>query len=79
MCNTITGFDVENNRFTLANSVCSHNTRFSKSLNFLTEKPLIKHGLNCFRYLGPRFWSSVPEIYINLKKDSFKFKVNYFY
>ena len=30
MHNTITGFDVDHNRFTLASSVHSHNTRFSE-------------------------------------------------
>ena len=29
MCYTITGFDVDHNRFTLASSVYSHNTEFS--------------------------------------------------
>ena len=68
MRNTITGFDVEHNRFTLASSVHSHNTRFSKKMNFITERPRTRLGLNCFRYLGPKFWSSVPETFKNLKK-----------
>ena len=64
----MTGFDVEHKSFTLASSLHSHNTRFSKNLNFITERL----GLNSFRYLGPRFWSSVPENLKNLKKDKFK-------
>ena len=53
----MTGFDVEHNSFTLGSSLHSHNTK----LNFITERP----RTNSFRYLGPRFLSSVPE---NLKK-----------
>ena len=75
MPNTITGFDVEHNRFMFARSVFSHTTRFSKKTNFITERPRRILGLNCFRYLGPKFWSSVPENLKNLKKDCFK--VNY--
>ena len=75
MRNTITGFDVDHNRFTLASSAHSHNTRFSKKMNFITERPRTRLGLNCFKYLGPKFWSSVPEAFKNLKKDCFK--VNY--
>ena len=75
MRNTITGFDVDHNRFTLASSAHSHNTRFSKKKNFITERPRTRLGLNCFKYLGPKFWSSVPETFKNLKKDCFK--VNY--
>ena len=38
MPNTITGFDVDHNRFTLATSAHSHNTRFSKiRILFLKE------------------------------------------
>ena len=76
MRNTITGFDVEHNRFTLASSVHSHNTRFSKKMNFITERPRTRQ--NCFRYLGPKFWSSVPETFKNLKKDCFKFRYETF-
>ena len=78
MRNTITGFDVEHNRFTLASSVHSHNTRFSKKMNFITERPRTRLGINCFRYLGPKFWSSVPETFKNLKKDPFKFRYKNF-
>ena len=78
MCNTITGFDVEHNRFTLASSDHSHNTRFSKKMNFITERPRTRLGLNCFRYLAPKFWSSVVETFKNLKKDCFKFRYKNF-
>ena len=47
MPNTITEFDVEHNRFALASSVNSHNTRFSKKVNFITERPRTRLGLNC--------------------------------
>ena len=40
MHNTIRGFDVEHNRFTLASSVHLHNTRFSKKINFITKRPI---------------------------------------
>ena len=72
MQNSMTGFDVEHKSFTLTSSLHSHNTRFSKKLNFITERPRTRLGLNSFRYLGPRFWSSVPENFKNLKKDKFK-------
>ena len=74
MCNTITGFDVDHNRFTFASSAHSHNTRFSKKKNFITERPTTRLCLNCFKYLGPKFWSSVPETFKKLKKDFFKVK-----
>ena len=45
MCNTITGFDLEHNRFTLASSVHSHNTRFSKKMNFIAKRPRTRLGL----------------------------------
>ena len=70
MRNTITGFDVDHNRFTLASSAHSHNTRFSKK-KIISERPRTELGLNCFKDLGPKFWSSVPETFKNLKRDSF--------
>ena len=79
MRNTITGFAVDRNRFTLASSAYSHNTRFSKKKkNFITERPRTRLGLNCFKYLGPKFWSSVSETFKNLKKDCFKFNYKNF-
>ena len=48
MCKTLTGFDLENNRFTFSSSVLLQNTGFSKNLNFLTERPRTRLGLNCF-------------------------------
>ena len=62
----------------LASSAHSHNTRFSKKKNFITERPRTRLGLNCFKYLGPKFWSSVPETFKNLKKDCFKVKYKNF-
>ena len=73
MCNTITGFDVEHNRFTLASSVHSHNTIFSKKINFITGRTRTRLGLNCFGYLGHKFWSSVPKTFKILKIFCFKF------
>ena len=55
MQNSMTGFGVEHKSFTLAISLHSHNKRFSKKLNFITERPKTRLGLNSFRYLGPRF------------------------
>ena len=68
----MTGFDVEHKVFTLASSLHSHNTRFSKNLNFIIGCPRTRLGLNSFRYLSPRFWSSVPENLKYFKKDEFK-------
>ena len=69
MQNSMTGFDVEHKSFTLVSSLHSHNTRFSKKLNLITERPRTRLGLNSFKYLNPKFLASVPE---NLKKDKFK-------
>ena len=72
MRNTITGFNVGHNRFTFASSIHSHSTRFSKKKkNFITKRPNTRLGLNCFIYLDPKFWSSVPENFKNLKKRLF--------
>ena len=71
MCNTITGFDVENNGFTLASFVHLNSTSFSIKKNFITERPRTRLGLNCFRYLGPKFWSSIHEVFKNFKKRLF--------
>ena len=76
MCNTKTGFDVKRNIFTLASSVHSNNTRFSKNFNLSTERHRTRLGLNCFKYLGPKFWSSVLETYKNSKK--IVLNINYF-
>ena len=61
MQNSTTGFEVEHKSFTLASSLHSHNTSLSKKLNFITERPRTRLGLNSFRYSGTRFRSSVPE------------------
>ena len=68
----MTGFDVKHKSFTLISSLHSHNTTFSKKLNFITEKPRTRLGLNSFRYLSLRIWSSVPENLKYFKKDEFK-------
>ena len=70
--NSITGFDVEHKSFTLTSSLHLHYTRFSKKLNFITERHRTRLGLNFFRYFGPRFWSSVPESLKKIKKDEFR-------
>ena len=44
--NTITGFDKDHNRFTLASSVHSHSIRFLKKMNFITERPRTRLGIN---------------------------------
>ena len=64
--NITTGFDVKYNRFPLASSVHLQNTRFSQKMNFIIERPRTRLGLNCFRYLGPEYWSSIPETFKNL-------------
>ena len=69
MHNTISGFGVDHNRSTLASSAHSQKQSFQKKKNFITRTRL---GLNCFKYLGPKFWSSVPETFKNLKKDRYK-------
>ena len=60
-CVTTTGFDVEHIRFTLASSVHSHYTRFSKSLNFITERLRTRLDLNFFKYLSQKLWSIVSK------------------
>ena len=74
----MTGFDVEHNRFTLTSSVYSHNTRFSKKMNFITQRHGTKLGVNCFRYLGPKFWTSVPEKLKTLKMIVLNELLNFF-
>ena len=69
MHNTISGFGVDHNRFTLASSAHSQKQSFQKKKNFIT---ITRLGLNCFKYLGPKFWSNVPETLENLKKDFLK-------
>ena len=44
MLNSTTEFDVEHKSFTFASSLHSHNTRFPKKLNFITEKLLYVNG-----------------------------------
>ena len=70
MKNNMTGFHVGHKSFTLACTLHSLNTWFSKKLNFITERLRTRLGLNSFRYSSPR--SSVPENSKNLKKDKFK-------
>ena len=55
---TLTEYDVDHYSFT---PVYSHNTRFSKNLNFVIEKPRSGLGQTSLRYLGPKFWYSVPD------------------
>ena len=72
--NTITGCDVDQNRFTLASFARSHKTRFSKKKkNFFTERPKMRLGLNCSRYLGPNFRSNINKTFKNFKIGCFKF------
>ena len=46
MCSTIIGFDIEHDRFILAISVHSHNTRFSKKINFIPKRLRTRPGSN---------------------------------
>ena len=61
MQNSMTGFDVKNKSFTFASSLYSKNTSFFRKLSFITERRGTRLGPNSFRYLGPRFWSSVKK------------------
>ena len=70
---TLRGLEVDNSCFTPVSMVHTHYTRHSKNNNFVIERPRTQLGLNSFKYLGPKLWSSVPEISINLKKDQFKY------
>ena len=60
MQNSMTGFNVEHKSFTLAGSLHSYNTRFSKKIKFHNWKTN-KTWPTFFRYLGPRFWSGILE------------------
>ena len=69
MQNSMTEFEVEHKKtFILASSLHSHNTKFSKKLYLITERHRTRLCLNSIRFLGPRFWLSVPE----KKKKEFK-------
>ena len=52
MQNSMPGFEVEHESFTLSISLHLHNIRFPEKLNFITGRPRIRVGLNSFRYLG---------------------------
>ena len=72
MLNTLRGFEVDHSCFTPVSMVHAHNTRHSKNNNFVVERPRTGLGLNSFRYLGSKLWSSVPYNFKNLKKEQFK-------
>ena len=78
MLNTLRGFEVDHSCFTPVSMVHTHYTRHSKNNNFVIERPRTQLGLNSFKYLGPKLWSSVPEIFKNLKKDQFKYSYKKF-
>ena len=78
MLNTLRGFEVDHSCFTPISIVHSHNTRHSKNNNFVVERPRTRLGLNSFRYLGPKLWSSVPENLKKLKIDKFKYSYKKF-
>ena len=73
MLNTLRGFEVDHSCFTPVSMVHSHNIRHWKNNNFVVEKPRTDLGLNSFRYLGPKLWSSVPENLKNLKMNKFNY------
>ena len=64
MQNNLSGLDVDYSSFTPVYSVQLHDTRFSRKLNYISERPRARLGQTSFRYLEPKFWSSVPD---NLK------------
>ena len=45
MPNTLIGFDVEHNRYTVASSVQLHNTRFSKKMKIITKRHRTRSAL----------------------------------
>ena len=55
--NKMTRFDVEHKSFTYASSF----THYKNLKKIVTERLRTRLGLNSFRYLGLRFWSSFPE------------------
>ena len=59
--------------FTPVSMIRIHNIRHSKKNSFVVERPRTGLGLNSFKYLDPKLWSSVQEIFKNLKKDQFKY------
>ena len=78
MSNTLSRIDVDHNKFTIAISVYSQNMRFLKVLNFIIERPRTRLGLIYIKYLGPKFWSSLPKAFKNLQKDNFKYSFRNF-
>ena len=72
--NTLNGFEVDHSCFT---PVYTHNTRHSKNIIFVVKRPRTRLGLN-FKYLSPKLWFSVPEVFKNLKKDQFNYSYKKF-
>ena len=69
MHNTITGFDVNHNRFTFSSSVHSQNTKFLEKMNFITERPRTRLGFNCFSIWVLSFGLVSLKLLKNKKKD----------
>ena len=67
------GLNVEHKSFTLASSLHSHNIIFFKTFNVITERLRRRLGLNFFRYLGLKLWSSFPENLKHLKINKLKY------
>ena len=63
MPNTLEGFEVDHSCFSSINMVHTHNKRYLKNNNFVVERPRTGLGLNSFKYLGPKLWSSVSEFF----------------
>ena len=67
MLNTLGGFKFDHSCFTPVSMVLTHNARHSiKKL----ERPKTGFGLNSFKCLGPKLWSSVPKNLETYKKIS---------
>ena len=78
MLRTLTGFNVDQSSFTLVYAVYSHDTRFSRKLNFLGERARTELGQKTFRYLGPKFWSITPDSLKDFLNDNFKTSIKIF-
>ena len=76
--NTLRGFEVDHSCFTQVNMVHTHNSRHSKNNDFVVERPRTGLGLNSFKSLSLKLWSSVPEIFKNLKNVQFKYSYKNF-
>ena len=68
--NSMTEFDVEHKSFTLAISLHSQNTRFSKKLNFMFERPRTRLSLNSLDIRVQSF--GLVSKKNKIKKDEFK-------